>query len=109
MSCQNVAFLENTHHVLDMINKGHKQVTISSFHNDPKAKGSAQEKSEVKEEVPISPYAHSGAHTHLSQAPSPLLGKESGQIITNFCEGDAEIEEEEQRASCLKEEFVIIP
>ena len=37
------------------------------------------------------------------------MGKESGQITTNFCEGDDEIEEAEQRESCLKEEFVIAP
>ena len=108
VSYQNVAFLENTHLILDMINKEHEQVFVSSFHNDPRNKGSSQEKPEVKEETPHSPSTHVRDHTHLSQTPSPFLGKESGQIITNFCEGDVEIEEEEQRASCLKE-FVIAP
>ena len=48
VSYQNVAFLENTHLILDMINKEHKQVTVSSFHNDPKTKSSSQEQSKVK-------------------------------------------------------------
>ena len=78
-------------------------MTVSSFHNDPKTKGSAQEQSEVKEEAPLSPSTHSGSHAHLSKTSYPFPRKESGQIITNFCEGDVEIEEEEQRPSCLKE------
>ena len=77
--------------------------------HDSKVTVSAQEQPEVKEEAPLSPSAHPEAHNHLSQASSPFLGKEIGQIITNFCEGDVEIEEEEQRESFLKEEVVIIP
>ena len=84
-------------------------MTISSFHNDPRTKGSAQEKPKVKEEAPLSPSSHPGAHTYLSQTPSPFPGKESGQIITNFCEGDVEIEEVEQKPYFLKEEFGIAP
>ena len=74
-------------------------MAVSSFHNDPKTKGSFQGQLEVKEESPLSPSTHLGSHTHLSQTPSPFLGKESGLIITNFWEGDVEIEEAEQRSS----------
>ena len=109
MSYQNVAFLENTHLILDMINKEHKQVVVSSFHNDSRATVLAQEQPEVKEEAPLSPSTDPRAYAHLSQAPFPFLGKESGHIITNVCEGDTEIKEVKQRASCLKEDFVIIP
>lgn len=106
VSHQNVACLENTHLI---INKKHKQVVGTSFQNDTKVTVLAQEQLEVKEEAPLSPSAHPKAHNHLSQAPSPFLGKEIGQIITNFCEGDVEIEEVEQRESYLKEEVAIIP
>jgi hypothetical protein len=42
---QNVAFLENNHLILDMINKEHEQVAVSSFQNYSRVSGSAQEKS----------------------------------------------------------------
>lgn len=77
MDYQNVAFSENTHLILDMINKENKEMTISSFHNDPKTKISAQEQLEVKEEAPLSISAHLGDHTHLPQTHSPFLRKES--------------------------------
>ena len=108
-SHQNVGCVENTHLIIDMINKEHKQVVGTSFQNDTKVTVSSQEQPEVKEEAPLSPSTHPRAHNHLSQTPSPFLGEESGQIITNFYEGDVEIEEVEQRESCLKEETVIIP
>jgi hypothetical protein len=75
VSHQNVACLENTHLI---INKKHKQVVGTSFQNDTKVTVLAQEQLEVKEEAPLSPSAHPKAHNHLSQAPSPFLGKEIG-------------------------------
>jgi hypothetical protein len=78
VSCQNVAFLENTHLILDMINKEHKEVVVSSLQSDPKTKGSALEQSKVKEEYPLSPYSHQEAHTHIFQTPFSFLWEESG-------------------------------
>ena len=74
VSHQNVACLENTHLIIDMINKEYKQVADTSFQNDSKVTVSAQEQLEVKKEAPISPSAHPRAHNHLPQASSPVLG-----------------------------------
>ena len=81
----------------------------TSFQNDTKVIVSAKDQPKVNEKPPLSPSPHLGSHDHLPQVSSPFLGEESGQIITNFCEGDVEIEEAEQRESCLKEEVIIIP
>ena len=109
VSHQKVSCLGNTHQITDMMNKEHKQVADTSFQNDSEVTVSSQEKLEVKGEAPLSPSAHLGAHDHLPQASSPFLGEASGQIITNFCKGDVEIEEAGQRESCLKLEVAIIP
>ena len=109
VSCQNVAFLENTHLILDMINKEHKKEVVSSFQNDPKTKRSAQGQSKVKEEAPLSLFAHQKAHTHVFQTPFSFLWEESGQVITTSYEADVEVKNVEIKSSCLKEEFAIIP
>ena len=56
----------------------------------------AQEQSDVKEEAPLSPSAHQGAHDNLHQASSSFLEEERDHPITNFCKGDVEVKEEEQ-------------
>ena len=95
--------------IIDMVNKEHKQVVETSFQNDSKVIVSSQEKPKVKGEALLSPFSPSGAHDHLPQASSPFLGEESGQVITNFCEGDVEIKEAKQRETCLKEEVLLSP
>ena len=81
----------------------------TSSQNDSKVTVSAQEQPKVKEEALLSPSSYPRAHNHLPQASSPFSREEGGQIITNFCEGDVETKEEEQRGSFLKKEVVIIP
>ena len=73
VSHQNVSCVEDTHLIIDILNQEHKQVVDTSSH-DPEVIVSAQEQPEVKEEAPLSPSPHPGAHNHLSQASSPFLG-----------------------------------
>lgn len=108
VSHQNVPCVEDTHMIIDMLNKEYKQVENTSSCKS-KVTISAQEQLDVKEEAPISPSAHQGAHNHLHQESSPFLEEERDQPITNFYKGDVEIEEAEQVQSCLKEEFVFVP
>lgn len=68
-------------------------MVVSSFQNDPETKGSAQDKSKFKEEVPLSPSSHQGSHTHLFQTPFSFLWEESSWIITTSCEVDVEVED----------------
>ena len=100
--------MEDTHLIIDMLNKEHKQVADTSSH-DSEIIVSAQEQSDVKEEAPLSPSTHQGAHNHLHQASSSVLEEERDQPITNFCKGDVEVKEAEQVQSCLKEEFFFVP
>ena len=65
ISCQKASFLENTHLILETINREHKQVVVSSFQSDPETKDSYQEQSNVKEEASLSPFAHQEAHTGI--------------------------------------------
>ena len=53
----NVSCVEDTHLIIDMLNKEHKQVADTSS-DDSKVTVSAQEQSDVKEEAPLSPSAH---------------------------------------------------
>ena len=108
LSHQNVAWVEDAHLIIDMLNKEYEQVANTSSCNS-KVTVSTQEQSDVKEEAPLSHSAHQGAHDHLHQASSPFLKEERDQPITNFCKGDVEVEEAEQVQSCLKEEFVFVP
>ena len=81
VSHQNVACMEDTHLIIDMLNKEHKQVADTSSH-DFEVIISAQEQSDVKKEAPLSPSSHQGAHKHLlhswrkkETSPSPFYVK----------------------------------
>jgi hypothetical protein len=68
-----VTFLESIHPILDMDDKEHKQVVISSLQSDLKTKDIAQEQSEVKDEASLSPFSHQPeVHTHVFE--DPLIG-----------------------------------
>ena len=68
VNCQNVAFLESIHPILDMDDKDHKQVVVSSFLSDLKIEDIAQEQSKVKDEASLSPFAHQPkVHIHVFQ------------------------------------------
>ena len=57
VSHQNVACVEDTHLIIDMLNKEHKQVVDTSSH-DSEVIVSTQEQSDVKEEAHLSPSSH---------------------------------------------------
>lgn len=109
VSCLNVAFLENTLLILDIINKENKKVVVSSFQNDFKTKGSARDQSKAKEEDPLSLFAHQGSHAHVFRAPFSFLWEGRGHMITTIYEDDVEFEDVGKISYCIKEEFVILP
>ena len=108
VSHQNVACVEDIHLIIDMLNKEHKQVENTSSYNS-KVTILAQDQSDVKEEAPLSPSAHQGAHHHLHQPSSPFLGEERDQPITNFCKGDVEVEKEKTSSILLEGGVCLCP